>query len=160
MQAKVKTTVDSIMLAIGPIFHDVKDYETIRLAMVVVMSKVIQATPYRGMEMQVFDATSTDILHALEQLLKIEEAERAKLKSTIAAGIDAFDSLGSNDCIGPALVAIEKAAEEHLTLGAQEPALMPSAKDINDVRSAQEEALEWNQDGPRAYTSETNKEES
>ena len=140
MQAKVKTTVDSIMLACGPIFHDVQDYETIRLAMVVVMAKVIQATPERGRELQLFDITSNDILHALEQLLKIEEAERAKLKSTIAAGIDAFDSLGESDSIGPALVAIEKSAEEHLTLGAQKPALMPSQEDINDVRSAQEEA--------------------
>jgi hypothetical protein len=134
MQSKVKTTVDSIMLALGPIFHEVKDYETIRLAMVVVMSKVIQATPERGKELQLFDITSNDILHALEQLLKIEETERAKLKSTIAAGIDAFDSLGESDSIGPALVAIEKAAEEHLTLGAQKPALMPSPEEINDMQ--------------------------
>lgn len=139
MQSKVKTTVDSIMLALGPIFHEVKDYETIRLAMVVVMSKVIQATPERGKELQLFDITSNDILHALEQLLQIEAAERAKLKSTLEAGIEQFGSLVQSDSIGPALVAIEKAAEEHLTLGAQKPALMPSPEDINDVQSAIEE---------------------
>jgi len=144
MQAKVKTTVDSIMLALGPIFHDVQDYETIRLAMVVVMAKVIQATPYRGMEMQVFDATSTDILHALEQLLKIEEAERAKLKSTIAAGIDAFDSLGESNSIGPALVgevvAFDPAFASKEETEAFIESIKPSPEDINDVRSAQEEA--------------------
>lgn len=195
MQSKVKTTVDSIMLALGPIFHEVKDYETIRLAMVVVMSKIIQATPERGKELEIFDVTSNDILHALEQLLQIEAAERAKLKSTLEAGIEKFGNLVQSDSIGPALVAIEKAVEEeketiyafrnpdetltkagmeqltksvialhtsdseHLTLGAQEPALMPSQEDINDVLSAQEEAIRWNEDGPRAYAPKA-KEES
>jgi len=139
MQSKVKTTVDSIMLALGPIFHEIKDYETIRLAMVVVMSKVIQATPYRGMELQVFDATSNDILLALEQLLKIEEAEKAKLAEKIDRGINGFANLVESNSIGPALVAIEKAAEEHLTLGAQKPNILPTPEEINDVQSAIEE---------------------
>lgn len=152
MQAKVKTTVDSIMLAIGPIFHDVKDYETIRLAMVVVMSKVIQATPYRGMEMQVFDATSNDILHALEQLLKIEEVERAKLAEKIDRGINGFENLVEAGPVtilsesGPALVgevvAFDPAFASKEETEAFIETVKPTSEDINDVRSAQEKAQE------------------
>lgn len=71
------------MQALGPVFHEVRDFETIRLAMAVVMAKVIQATPDRGKEFSIFAQTESDIKDALIQLLEIEESQTSKLAQTI-----------------------------------------------------------------------------
>ena len=163
MKASVKNTVDQIMAAIGPVFYQVKDYETIRLATAIVMAKVILSTPDTGKELEIFDATSNDILHALEQLLQIEAAEKAKLAQKLDRGINGFAHLVEAEPAtilsesGPALVGDVIAAANKFTEEEYEELKesviklhtpdRPSAEDENDVASAIEESekkdAEW-----------------
>ena len=124
MQSNVHKTVESMTQALGPVFQQVQDWETIRLATVMVMARVIQATPYKGKELEIFDATTNDLLHALEQMLQLEEqavnaraAERDRVRATVEKGIDGFGALtvvnGSEP--GPALVGEPTVVETEAT---------------------------------------------
>ena len=155
------------MLVLGAVFRKYQDFESIRLAMCVVMAKVIQATPDVGKELEIFDASSNDILHALEQLLQIEAAEKAKLAEKFDRGINGFANLveaGPVEILsdaGPALVgdiidAANKLTEEEyekLKEGVIKLHMpdKPSAEDENDVASAIEEAGR-EEEGPNGWS--------
>ena len=139
MQSIVHKTVESMTQALGPIFRETSDWETIRLATVMVMARVIQATPYKGKELEIFDATSNDILHALEQMLQLEEqavnaraAERDRTRSLVESGIEGFGNLavvnGSEP--GPALVGEPAVVEAEAALQIDDT--LPEDEDFPD----------------------------
>lgn len=131
MKANVMKVVTDCMSALGPVFHEVRDFETIRLAMAVVMAKVIQATPNRGDEMIIHDQTEKDIRDALTQLLEIEANQTSKLAQTI--DFSEFARINGHSAAG--LVG-EPTLDPHLTPHSINP------EDSNDVQSAIEEAAQ------------------
>ncbi len=88
MKSNIHHIVEQVTQALGPIFHANPDYEDIRVAMAMVMARVIQATPHQGLEIQVRDATFNDIHYTLNQLLELEAAGKAKLDAGIAKFAD------------------------------------------------------------------------
>lgn len=166
MKSIIHKLCDEMMQALGPILHTYgDDWENIRVATCLVMARVIQATPHKGLEQSILTQTQEDIANALTQFLQLEEqavnaraAEKDRTRSLIEGGIAGFGNLtvvnGSEP--GPSLVG--------------EPAIVeterPSQEDIHDVQSAIEEAAMesgaevdqaekdedgYNPDGPRSY---------
>lgn len=97
MKSEVHEVIEDVMMVLGPVFHKHKDWETIRVAMCMVMARVIQATPFNGQEPQILSQCKEDIEHALAQILKIEEdainAKAAKRDRALSA-IEGFDQFG------------------------------------------------------------------
>ena len=93
MKAKTHKLVEQILAAIGPVFKQHPEYDTILEAMSLVMARVIQATPEKGNEHLIAEDSSIMVSNALREFLKLEqayEAEQAAKKAKLDEGIGNF----------------------------------------------------------------------
>lgn len=164
--------------ALGPVFHLYgDDWENIRVATCLLMARVIQSTPHRGLEQSILAQSQQDIGHALDQFLKLEEeavkakeAARDRTHSVLEAGIEGFGALApvNGNEAGPALVGEPAVVETPAKDFYDETNEGPSPEDIHDVQSAIEAEMErdaeadesreteegedgYSPDGPRRY---------
>jgi hypothetical protein len=96
MQNKIHSLTETITKALGPIFRENPEYNTILNAMCLVMARVVQATPDKGQELATLDGAVGLIKHALNEYIALEaklEAVKVKQDQVIDRGIDAFTFL-------------------------------------------------------------------
>jgi uncharacterized membrane protein len=98
MKAKTHKLTETITNALGPIFHENPDYDTILQAMSLVMARVIQATPDKGREHLILEDASIMISDALREFLKLEsehEKQQAEKKAKLDEGIERFNQFAA-----------------------------------------------------------------
>lgn len=93
MKATTKLLADAINQAIGPLFRINPDYKTISQAMSLVIARIAQATPDKGMEHAALGSISLDAYEALTQFLNEEESAYEQHEKTIRKGNETLSEM-------------------------------------------------------------------
>jgi hypothetical protein len=95
MKSATHKLCEEITTAIGPLFRENPDYETILAAMSLVMARVCQAGP-KGHEMRALQHSQRLQDQALDNFLNEEKAINEAKAEVVERGIDGFAQFGSN----------------------------------------------------------------
>ena len=93
MKSATHKLCEELTAAIGPVFRQNPDYETILAAMSLVMARVCQAGP-KGQELRALEHSQSLQGQALDNFLNEEEAIEESKAKVVERGIDGFSEFG------------------------------------------------------------------
>jgi hypothetical protein len=93
MKSTTHKLCEEITEAIGPIFREKPDYETILAAMSLVMARICQAGP-KGQELRALEHSQSLQGQALDNFLNEEQVIEESKAKVVERGIDGFAQFG------------------------------------------------------------------
>lgn len=93
MKSATHKMCEELTAAVGPIFRENPDYETILAAMSLVMARICQAGP-KGQELRALEHSQSLQGQALDNFLNEEQAIEESKTKVVERGIDGFAQFG------------------------------------------------------------------